>query len=278
MFLDICRDYTAALGENRRWLLTALVALIDKTKSATLCKHLDTAKIWVLDKQAAYPNLKEKASLMQKLVKLESRGEVLFTPYPYLEVIYDIYTDPSFRRGELTSRLEHTFLVRCHAKDRSLRERFVDLLEVSVSRSLFNPITYILAVPNWVYLALHLLLVINRPDTRDIILPLQRLPLLDPQTAHDVWVSVFPAVWVSLSIREQSDVTNHMINLLSKEYHIKQASVRPNVIQTLLAGIHACSLPPHLVKYLAKPFVCWHISLQTLDTTLDSMKDDEPTV
>ena len=73
-----------------------------------------------------------------------------------------------------------------------------------------------------------------------------------------------------------------MINLLSKDYHIKQASLRPNVIQTLLAGIHACSppmtLPPHLVKYLAKTFGCWHVGLEILGSTLDHMKDDEPTI
>ena len=109
------------------------------------------AKIWVLNKQAAYPNPKEKASLMQKLANFESRGEVLFTPY--LEVVYEIYTDPSFRRSELTSRLENSFLVGCRAKDSSLRERFIDLLDVSVSRSLFNRITYILAVQNWEVLA-----------------------------------------------------------------------------------------------------------------------------
>ncbi|KAF5340030.1 hypothetical protein D9611_012443 [Ephemerocybe angulata] len=308
MFLDICRDYTSALGESRRWLLMALVALVDKTKSVTLCKYLlDMAKTWVHNKHAAYPINKEKASLMQKLANFESRGDALFTPY--LELIYDIYTDPSLRRSELTSRLENSFLIGCRAKDSGLRERFMDLLDVSVSRSLFNRVTYILAVQNWevladqnwIYLALHLLLgaadlqvtnhtrngsgplhAIPRPEPQHILRPLQRLLFLDPQAANDVWVSVFPAVWASLSRREQSDVTNHMINLLSKDYHIKQASLRPNVIQTLLAGIHACSppmtLPPHLVKYLAKNFGCWHIALEILGSALDTMKDDDPTI
>lgn len=310
MFLDICRDYTSALGESRRWLLTALVALIDKTKNVTLCKYLlDMAKTWVMNKQAAYPINKEKASLLQKLANFESRGDALFTPY--LELVYDIYTDPSLRRSDLTSRLENSFLIGCRSKDSGLRERFVDLLDVSISRSVFSRITYILAVQNWevladqnwIYIALHLLLgaadvhsashqerrapqsnlhTISRPDAQQVLRPLQRLLFLDPQTANDVWVSVFPAIWASLSRREQGEVTNHMINLLSKDYHIKQATLRPNVIQTLLAGIHACSppmtLPPHLVKYLAKNFGCWHIAMEILDSTLDHMKDDDPTI
>jgi transformation/transcription domain-associated protein len=151
-------------------LLTGLVALVGKGKSATLCKHLDMAKTWVTNKQAAYPNPKKKATLMHKLVNFESRGEVLFTPY--LELVYDIYTDPSFRRSEMTSRLKNSFLIGCRAKDSSLRERFIDLLDVGVSRSLFNRVTYILAVQdwvhladqNWIYLALHLLLGAKRME------------------------------------------------------------------------------------------------------------------
>jgi transformation/transcription domain-associated protein len=73
-----------------------------------------------------------------------------------------------------------------------------------------------------------------------------------------------------------------MINLLSKDYHIKQAQLRPNIIQTLLAGIHACSppmtLPPHLVKYLAKTFGAWHVALEILGASLEHLKDDEPTI
>lgn len=309
MFMDICRDYASSLGDGRRWFLTALVALIDKSKSATLCKYiLDMARFWMTNKSAVYPINKEKASLMQKLANFESRGDALFTPY--LELVYDIYTNPDLRRSDLTSRLESSFMMGCKAKDSGLRERFMDLLDVSVSRSVFNRITYILAVQswevladhNWIYIALHLLLGsadlqlspnqerrttdvsfgIPRPEPQHVLRPLQRLLFLDPQATHDVWVSVFPAIWASLSRREQADVTNHMINLLSKDYHIKQASLRPNVIQTLLAGIHACSppmtLPPHLVKYLAKTFGCWHVGLEILGSTLDHMKDDEPTI
>lgn len=70
-----------------------------------------------------------------------------------------------------------------------------------------------------------------------------------------------------------------MITLLSKDYHIQQAEMRPNVIMALLAGIQACSspmtLPPRLVKYLAKTFGAWHIATEMLECPLTYVREDE---
>ena len=309
--LDICQISVAFLGDQRRWLLSTLCVLVDKSKSLPLCRYmLDLARAWALHRQEAYPTMKEKATLLQKMALFETRGDLIFLPF--LELIYEIYTEPSLRRSDLTNRLEQSFLLGCRAKDTSLRERFMDLLDISVPRSLFGRLTYILGVQswdaladhNWIYLALHLILgsadvedpaayerrqslntlsqLISRPQSQSVVRPMQRLLFLDPQAAHDTWISVFPAAWLCLTRREQSDITNHMVVLLSKDYHTKQASLRPNIIQTLLTGIHACSppmtLPPHLVKYLAKTFGAWHIALEILENSLGYTKHDESTV
>ncbi|KAJ7700136.1 hypothetical protein B0H17DRAFT_1158131 [Mycena rosella] len=298
--LDICQLSVAFLADQRRWLLSTLVVLVEKSKSPLICNYtLDLAKSWALVKQDAYPTMKEKASLLQKMVAFESRTETIY--HSYLEVIHQIYTEPVLRRSDLTSRLEQSFLLGCRAKDPELREKFMDLLDVSVPRSLISRLTYIFAVQswdalaehNWIYLALHLLLSaaemdvpvphqramsaaisIPRPATQSVVQPMQRLLYLDPQAAHDTWISVFPAAWASLSRREQIDITQHMINLLSRDYHIKQADLRPNIVQTLLTGIHACSPP----MYLAKTFGAWYVALEILGTSLDHIKDDEHTV
>ncbi|KAJ7276442.1 hypothetical protein B0H12DRAFT_1227571 [Mycena haematopus] len=306
--LDICQLSVASLADQRRGLLSTLVILVEKSKSPQICSYiLDLAKSWALVKQDAYPTMKEKASLLQKMVAFESRTESIY--HSYLSVIYQIYTEPALRRSDLTARLEQSFILGCRAKDPELREKFLDLLDVSVPRSLISRLTYIFGVQswdaladhNWIYLALHLLLStaeidvpvfherrmstiisIPRPTTQSVVQPMQRLLFLDPQAAHDTWISVFPAAWASLSRREQNDITQYMINLLSRDYHIKQADMRPNVIQTLLTGIQACSppmiLPPHLVKYLAKTFGAWYVALEILGTSLDHIKDDEHTV
>ena len=85
------------LGDQRKWLLATLIALIEKSGSQTLCQFiLSAARNWALHKRDACHTTKEKAAILQKMIQLESRGDTLFNEY--LELIYDIYTDPSLRR------------------------------------------------------------------------------------------------------------------------------------------------------------------------------------
>ncbi|CCM01587.1 uncharacterized protein FIBRA_03647 [Fibroporia radiculosa] len=316
LMLEISQTAVGYLGEQRKWLLSALMALVEKSKSGSLCRYmLDIARDWAMNKRDPYPTMKEKAGLLQKMASFEmrgERGEPLFNSY--LELIYDIYTDPSLRRTDLTTRLEQPFLLGCRATDSTIRERFMDLMDVSIPRSLFSRLIYVFGVQswealadhNWLFLALYLLLgsvdteCAYMPDRkgsletslvtpplelglmRSMIQPMQRLLFLDSQIAHDVWVAVFPAAWACLSRREQIEITHHIIALLSKDYHIKQAEMRPNVIQTLLSGIQACSppisLPPHLVKYLAKTFGAWYVAAEILNTSLLHVREDEALV
>ncbi|KAG1820144.1 uncharacterized protein BJ212DRAFT_1266107 [Suillus subaureus] len=310
--IEICKATILHLGDHRKSFFAAFTALTEKSKSPTLCHFsLDVMRDWALHTNEAYPTMKDKVSVLQKMTGFETRSDALF--HSYLELIYDIYTESSLRRSDLTSRLEQCFLLGCRARDPVLRERFMDLLDSSIPRSLQGRLAYILGVQswepladhNWIYLALHLLLgavdgevpliserrinmvplnghFVARQNAASVVRAMQRLAFLDPQVAHDTWVSVFPAAWACLSRREQADMTLHMINLLSKDFHAKQLELRPNVIQTLLCGIHACSppmtLPPYLVKYLAKSYGAWHVGMEILETSLDSVKDDDSTV
>ncbi|KAJ7614708.1 hypothetical protein DFH06DRAFT_1368076 [Mycena polygramma] len=216
--LNICQLSVGFLVDQRRWLLSTLVMLVEKSKSGTVCNYiLDLAKSWALVKQDAYPTMKERASLLQKMVAFESRTESIY--HSYLEVIHQIYTKPALRRSDLTAKFKQSFLLSCRAKDPELQEKIMDLLDVSVPRSLIDRWIYIfgvqrdtLAEHNWIYLALHLLLntaeidvpisherrmssiiSIPRPATQTVIQPIQRLLFLDSQAAHDTWISVFPA-------------------------------------------------------------------------------------
>jgi transformation/transcription domain-associated protein len=226
----------------------------------------------------------------------------------YLEVIYEIYMDPALRRSDLTSRLEGPFLVGCRARDPILREKFITLLDANIPRSLFSRLSYIIGSQgweplndhNWSYVASYLLLgAVNIDATispalisstspelgvsqraESLVDSWRHMLLLDTTLGHDTWVSLFPKVWAHLSRREQVDLTHHMIALLSKDYHHRQAELRPNVIQTLLEGVHRCVpamiLPPHLIKYLAKSYGAWHVALEMLTESLDHLAE-EPT-
>ncbi|KZT26868.1 FAT-domain-containing protein [Neolentinus lepideus HHB14362 ss-1] len=310
--LDVCQLGILFLGDDRGALLRTLVHLADKSKSQRLCQYLlQLARDWAVQRREAFPTVKEKAALLQKMVAFEGRGDDLFSDY--LNLIYDIYTDPSLRRSDLTTRLEQSFLIGCRCRKETIRDKFMDLLDSSIPRNLSARLAYILGVQswealadcNWIYLALYLLLgtvdadhglvderkgsldpslfaVLSQRRAHEVVRPLQRLLFLDSQVAHETWITIFPAVWDCLSRREQTDITQHMMVLLSKEYHLKQADLRPNVIQSLLTGLHACSppvaLPPHLLKYLGKTYGCWHVSLELLEGSLDHHGRDEAPV
>ena len=66
----------------------------------------------------------------------------------------------------------------------------------------------------------------------------------DAQMAYHLWVLVFPIVWATLSDdkNQQIHLAKPIINLLSKEFHQRQADMRPNVVQVpLCATIICCS-------------------------------------
>jgi transformation/transcription domain-associated protein len=251
--LEISQISVSFLGEQRKYLLATLFQLIEKSKSASLCRCvLDITRDWALHRQESYPTMKEKASVLQKMSTFETRGEALFNSY--LGLILEIYTEPSLRRSDLTTKLEQSFLLGCRAREPRTRERFLSLLDGSVPRSLFSRMCYILGVQswealadtNWIHVAIHLLLSTVDGDmalgprstsstsnvtlqpflphlrVADIIQPIQRLVFLDSSVAHETWLSLFPIAWSSLSRREQTDTTQHMISLLSKDYHTRQ--------------------------------------------------------
>ena len=71
----------------------------------------------------------------------------------------------------------------------------------------------------------------------NLVGPLREVATRNAHVAYYLWVLVFPIVWATLRREEQMQLAKPMIALLSKEYHQRQAAVRPNVVQALLEGI-----------------------------------------
>jgi transformation/transcription domain-associated protein len=104
---------------------------------------------------------------------------------------------------------------------------------------------------------------------RDVIEPLTQLQHLDPNTAHEIWVALFPIYWSATSKEERGDLERGMISLLTKDYHSRQIDKRPNVIQSLLEGAARawpeCKIPPHVLKFEAKTYDAWYTALVQLE-------------
>lgn len=104
----------------------------------------------------------------------------------------------------------------------------------------------------------------------DLVIPLRELAHTDANVAYHLWVLVFPIVWVTLHKEEQVALAKPMITLLSKDYHKKQATHRPNVVQALLEGLQLSHpqprMPSELIKYIGKTYNAWHIALALLES------------
>ncbi|KAL9691830.1 hypothetical protein QQ045_012257 [Rhodiola kirilowii] len=110
----------------------------------------------------------------------------------------------------------------------------------------------------------------NKLQVADLVIPLRDLAHTDANLAYQLWVLVFPIVWASLHKDEQVTLAKPMITLLSKDYHKKQQSCRPNVVQALLEGLQSShpqlKMPSELIKYIGKTYNAWHISLALLES------------
>ncbi|GAA5802218.1 hypothetical protein HPULCUR_007681 [Helicostylum pulchrum] len=342
--LNLLKKRISHLGDQRRWFLTCLIQLIEKSPDIQLLHAiLDMLTEWTLGKTETFPTVKEKAGLLVKMMSLESRNNARLTE-DYLDLVLKIYSNPAFARSELTVRLEQAFLLGSRSENPQIRSQFMRVFDRSISRSLYTRLNYILGVQNWeslsstfwIHQALDMLFgavkvnsQITEPHTlkiksirsignnvmisTDVDVPTEinetiqnhqvflkglqesdinnsisssrYLQYLDDTAAFKLWVDLFPMCWSGLSNTEKHDMTKVIINLLVKDYHSKQAELRPNVVQALLAGIAKTNteirLPPHLVKYLGKTYNAWHTAIEILQKSAmtgrvtESSKDEQ---
>lgn len=104
---------------------------------------------------------------------------------------------------------------------------------------------------------------------RDIMEPLIQLQHLDPETANDLWVALFPIYWAATPKDERGDIERGMVSLLTKDYHSRQIDKRPNVVQSLLEGAARawpeCKIPPHVLKFEARTYDAWYTAIVQLE-------------
>ena len=106
----------------------------------------------------------------------------------------------------------------------------------------------------------------------DLLEPLIDLFNQSPETVRRLWACVFPLAFQSVPRAEHLDFTRCLVVLLSKGYHLRQADMRPNVVQMLLEGVAQCSelqLPPVAVECLASNFCAWAPGLHILENILE---------
>ncbi|KAL7422906.1 transcription-associated protein 1 [Cryptotrichosporon argae] len=307
--LDLVRDRISELKDQRRHLLNVLVVLIDKSDNQTLCRYLlELVRQWVVTDVDGPLLSKDKAMLLLRMAAFETRDSALFKQY--LDLIYDVYELDALSGTDITHRLEPAFLLGTRSKDPAQRARFLDKLEQTLPRPLHARLQYLYSLQNWETLADSywipqlLSLILGVADGRDALhrraLPklldddavaaaawrhadliryMRNLIHVDQNVVHRLWVAIFPACWASLSRSHQQSLAPYVTKLLAKDYHKHQAELRPNIVKTSLEALTACkppiTVPPLLVKYLAKTFHAWHAGFEILTALSDVYRADD---
>lgn len=153
--LEIMKTRLGKLGENRRWFLSGLVQMIERSNSADLCrKMLAVAREWTMDYQESFPNAKEKTAVITKMNSFEGRGDNNLVN-DYLQLILEVYENPDTQRSELTTRLEPAFMFGVRCDDYELRNRFLSVFSDSISPNIFSRLNYVISIQNWDSIAQH---------------------------------------------------------------------------------------------------------------------------
>lgn len=311
MVLELLKTRISHLGDQRRWFLSAVVQLVEKSPSVELGRFLlNTMRTWVLDGSEPFPTVKEKAGILIKMLCFEQRSDqALFRDF--LDLILAIYKSPALVRSELTARLESAFLLGCRHPDARVRGEFITIFDKTLTRSISARLLHLLGYQSWECLADHywlhqvldLLLaaidgtqplIADKTDeaaddafqaqlatgtVQGLLTALRTLQYNDVQGANGLWVSLFPGIWRATQKRHQGDLNRALIGCMTRDYMMRQATARPNVVQSLLDGALPCApsleLPPHVVKYLGKTFQAWYTSMELLQGQLATLRSDD---
>ncbi|CAO3698502.1 unnamed protein product [Rhizopus microsporus] len=117
---------------------------------------------------------------------------------------------------------------------------------------------------------------LQQHTVHNIIVNIRQLQYLDSKVCFQLWVSMFSIAWSGLNDLESQEMGKMIIQLLARDYHEKQSSLRPNVVQALMSGIAHVNpnirLPPHLIKYLGKTYDAWYTSIEILQRSTDAAR------
>ena len=147
--IDVVSIRMATLGDRRRAFLSVLATLVERSLNTRLCeKVLSMVESWIFDYNEPFPTLKEKTAVLHKMLAFESRLDSTML-HKFLDLVIRIYEDPKITRTELTVRLEHAFLVGTRAQDVEMRERFMNIFDKSLQKTINTRLVYILISQNW---------------------------------------------------------------------------------------------------------------------------------
>ncbi|KAI9224204.1 FAT domain-containing protein [Blastocladiella britannica] len=248
------------VDDQRRVYLGVLHKIAEEAKSPRLCRLLLTVcRGWVQDRSNT-PSLREKSALIASLHAVQ-RFDDKDLMHEYFELVVKVLRE----RSELSRGLEGAFLQGMRSPHLPTRKLLLGLVDDVLPRDIASRLEYALVVQNWEPLSTAYYI----PQFLDLLWSsIEAAPQLSgivsslihvrPESAHALWIQLFPTAWGILTVRERDVVLPAMLALLTRDYHHQQQHLQPNVISTFLEGINRCNplprFPPHVIRYLGRTF------------------------
>lgn len=150
--LDVGSKRISYLGEQRRAFLSLVAQLIEKCRDSSILERIvEMTRQWVFSTEDLFPTVKEKAAILSKMMIFETRNEATLVDNFY-KIIVGIYEEPRLLRSELSARMEHAFLVGTRLENIPVRQKLMNILEMSVDKGAIKRLAYIIVEQNWEYI------------------------------------------------------------------------------------------------------------------------------
>lgn len=152
MILDIGSVCISDLNDQRRIFLTHFGLLLERSVDKEIgLRLIEITRHWVFSKASHFPTMKEKATILTKMIIFEVRGDQELSKKLF-EILIDIYTDPLTSRTELSSRMESLFMLGTRTSQVDIRRRLMDILNSTIDENALKRLNYIISGQNWEYL------------------------------------------------------------------------------------------------------------------------------
>ncbi|EPX72752.1 transcription-associated protein [Schizosaccharomyces octosporus yFS286] len=151
--IDLGCSRISDLEDQRRWFLSALVQIVEKSTNEQICSSIFRAVCsWVTNFENSVPTLKEKAALLLKMVSFENRftsvnNSTLFSDYLYF--IHDVFQMKEYEGSELLYRLDAVYLLGTRSSDPKIRDLFISTLSTNLPKDVCSRFCKLLGEHHW---------------------------------------------------------------------------------------------------------------------------------
>ncbi|GFN80649.1 transformation/transcription domain-associated protein [Plakobranchus ocellatus] len=156
--LDLVKNRVGVMSQEMRksFIGNILAGLIEKTSDSKVMRAITKmVEDWIKNKSTIAinqsPSTREKCILLSKLMSnIERRFPAdIELNSQFLDLVLFIYRDKDLERSDLTSKLENAFLAGLRCNQPQIRQKFLETMEKSIPKKVFDRLLYIMCSQNW---------------------------------------------------------------------------------------------------------------------------------